>query len=495
MTVVTSKEAWELAKSMCEEYKSKREAEKKVNLVKEPAKDLSKAKKDPSRQVTEIDYQKHEQTVKEIERKEAEDEWARKAKENAEWCTLDHEHGPHCQRPRHGCSHDHQKEWQIYEKETQEKIKAADRFRMEGNDAYNKQNFGLAAVHYRKALLQFDYTFPEGKDEEQALNEVKLKTLLNLAACKVQQEDWPEVLTNCRLALEVDPRSVKAYYRMGQAHLATDNFQLAKDVLMSAYDVEPKNPDVLRALKTLKEKQISYKTKTKFVFKEMSNAEGNERKEEPKNDASSKAAAEKERRETEERRKKELVENEDDESEEDEEEEEEDVNKRPSLLPNAHEEAKPAKEKPTVKEEPVSTEPIPTNSVTQEPKGEDSSDDDALIGMPKPKAAVTAPQTKIAEALPAPSKASNVGSAAAGQPESAASSEGLRQRRPASMASSSKAESEQAEPEQAAAAKPEDDVDDDGAEKLMQTVGKIVAVLGVVSVMLGLVLAYQLSRS
>ena len=38
-----------------------------------------------------------------------------------------------------------------------------------------------------------------------------------------------------------------------------------------------------------------------FVFKEMSNAEGDERKEEPKNDASGKAAAEKERRETEER--------------------------------------------------------------------------------------------------------------------------------------------------------------------------------------------------
>merc|ERR1719472_500877 len=101
---------------------------------------------------------------------------------------------------------------------------------------------------------------------------------------------------------------------MGQAHLAADNFQLAKDVLMSAYDIEPKNPDVLRALKTLKEKQISYKTKTKFVFKEMSNAEGDERKEEPKNDEES--DAEEERREHEERLRREQEVQEEDENEE-----------------------------------------------------------------------------------------------------------------------------------------------------------------------------------
>ena len=53
-----------------------------------------------------------------------------------------------------GCSHDHQKEIAIYEKPTADKIAAADRFRLEGNDAYKDQNFGLASVQYRKALVQ-----------------------------------------------------------------------------------------------------------------------------------------------------------------------------------------------------------------------------------------------------------------------------------------------------------------------------------------------------
>ncbi len=58
------------------------------------------------------------------------------------------------QRARPGCSHDHRKEIEIYEKPTEEKIKAAERFRQEGNEAYRKKNMGLASVQYRKALLQ-----------------------------------------------------------------------------------------------------------------------------------------------------------------------------------------------------------------------------------------------------------------------------------------------------------------------------------------------------
>lgn len=168
-----------------------------------------------------------------------------------------------------GCSHDHQKEWAIYEKSTDEKIKAADRFREEGNEAYRKHNYGLAAVHYRKALLQFDYTFPEGDEEEKRMEAVKVPCLLNLAACKCQQEDWDEVLTHCRLALEINPRLVKAYYRIGLAHLARDNFDEAKDALMTAHEIEPKNNDVLGALKRLKENIDNYKVRQKEVFREM----------------------------------------------------------------------------------------------------------------------------------------------------------------------------------------------------------------------------------
>merc|ERR1719188_1272155 len=240
--VSTTLEAYKLARKLCDDYDKRRYLEKEMNKVKEKKeKPKSESAEGPSRTVTEIDYKKHERTVEELKRQEKEEERVKKAQDASLWCTLDHEHGPQCRRPVGGCSHDHQKEWAIYEKSTEEKIKAADRFRQEGNEAYRKHNYGLAAVHYRKALLQFDYTFVEGEEEEKAVDAVKVPCLLNLAACKCQQEEWDEVLTQCRLALEINPRLVKAYYRTGLAHSARDHFDLAKDALMSAYEIEPKN--------------------------------------------------------------------------------------------------------------------------------------------------------------------------------------------------------------------------------------------------------------
>lgn len=272
-TVTTSVQAYELARKLVGEYDVRKRREKEMNVKKEAKKkqedDAAKSGEGPSRTVTQIDYGKHERTIKELDRQEKEERFQRKKEEASQWCTLDHEHGPNCRRPIGGCSHDHQKEWAIYEKSTEEKIKAADRFREEGNEAYRKHNYGLAAVHYRKALLQFDYTFPEGEEEEKQVDAVKVPCLLNLAACKCQQEQWDEVLTHCRLALEINPRSVKAYYRTGLAHLARDNFDEAREALMTAHEIEPKNAEVLGALKRLKETMANYKVRRKEVFREM----------------------------------------------------------------------------------------------------------------------------------------------------------------------------------------------------------------------------------
>eukprot|EP00928_Gymnodinium_smaydae_P036297 TRINITY_DN25389_c0_g3_i1.p1 TRINITY_DN25389_c0_g3~~TRINITY_DN25389_c0_g3_i1.p1 ORF type:complete len:559 (-),score=133.76 TRINITY_DN25389_c0_g3_i1:268-1830(-) len=263
----TSLVAYQLAKKLTDEYEGRRKKEKEMNLRK--TKEVKPSTGGVTRQVTEIDYQKHEKTVAELQRQEEEEEFNRKQIEASRWCKIDHVHGPECKQQAMGCSHDHQKEWQIYDKSTEEKLDAAKRFREEGNEAFRKQNYGLAAVHYRKALLQFDYTFGNGEEEERKIEEAKLPCLLNLAACKCQQEEWDEVLTQCRLALEINPRSVKAYFRRGIAYLNRDQFDLARDALESAYEIEPHNPDVRNTWNQLQKRIASYKKRTKDVSKEM----------------------------------------------------------------------------------------------------------------------------------------------------------------------------------------------------------------------------------
>ena len=56
---------------------------------------------------------------------------------------------------------------------------------------------------------------------------MKLSCHLNLAAAKLQLEEYEEVLTQCRLALVVDSEKIKALYRRGLAHLALDEFPKA----------------------------------------------------------------------------------------------------------------------------------------------------------------------------------------------------------------------------------------------------------------------------
>lgn len=62
---------------------------------------------------------------------------------------------------------------------------------------------------------------------------------------------------------------MKAYYRQGLAHLARDDFELAKDALMSAHEIEPANKEVLASLQQLKTKMETYKIRRRDVAKEM----------------------------------------------------------------------------------------------------------------------------------------------------------------------------------------------------------------------------------
>eukprot|EP00397_Hematodinium_sp_SG-2012_P046972 GEMP01053253.1.p1 GENE.GEMP01053253.1~~GEMP01053253.1.p1 ORF type:complete len:395 (+),score=90.24 GEMP01053253.1:51-1235(+) len=258
----TSMAGFQFALQLKEQHEKQLEVQKNQNKTDLPeiAKDS-----DSKRHVGEIDYAKHEQTIKNLEREEELAEREEKARDAATWCPLDHEHGPNCIRPRGDCSHNHQKEIAIYERPTEDKIKAAKQFREAGNKLYKEENYGLAAVEYRKGLLQYDYTFPEGDEEIFAVDNAKLALHLNMAACKIQLDDYNEALIHCRCACQIDPNSCKALYRRGIALMGKLEFSEAKTSFLEALDVEPHNAAVHTALMELKAKIVEYEAKTKKV--------------------------------------------------------------------------------------------------------------------------------------------------------------------------------------------------------------------------------------
>ena len=95
----TSREAFELAQEFCKAFELKENiAKAKAERSQRDSKPLTSNSNNERRQVTQINYGKHEDTVKELEQQEKEETRIRKQLEAAN------------RPPNQGCSHDHQKE-------------------------------------------------------------------------------------------------------------------------------------------------------------------------------------------------------------------------------------------------------------------------------------------------------------------------------------------------------------------------------------------------
>ncbi|CEM16918.1 unnamed protein product [Vitrella brassicaformis CCMP3155] len=234
--------------------KAKATANQARDVLSDPS--LSASPADPLRQVTDINYQKFDRMAKSLTDAEKAEEEAKQMKAMA-------------QRQMLSCSHDHSKERQIYEKPTEEKIKAAERFREEGNIAFRNRNYGLAATHYRRALVQFDYTFPETEEDKKWMESVQLACHLNFAATKLHMREFDDVRTHTRLALDIDPNNVKAFFRRGTASMKEDKYEEAASDFSQALKLEPNNREVQQALLALQQKQRHYQQQSKKVITKM----------------------------------------------------------------------------------------------------------------------------------------------------------------------------------------------------------------------------------
>ena len=63
-----------------------------------------------------------------------------------------------------GCSRDHSKEIDIYEKPYEEKVDRIRAMKEKGNEAFQKGNFEESTYYYAQALLIFYYLIPETKE-------------------------------------------------------------------------------------------------------------------------------------------------------------------------------------------------------------------------------------------------------------------------------------------------------------------------------------------
>lgn len=111
-----------------------------------------------------------------------------------------------------GCSHDHAQEQRVYDLPINTKLRACAVYRRMGNQYFKEGAYGRAVERYRRALIYYEYAFPEpsaGMDEqavlqqEVALCRVRLAALLNTCACMLKLKQWEEAVSYAHQALAI----------------------------------------------------------------------------------------------------------------------------------------------------------------------------------------------------------------------------------------------------------------------------------------------------
>ena len=121
-------------------------------------------------------------------------------------------------------------------------LHVASEHKAEGNAEFHKSNFSSAFGEYKQALATIHHlSYPQVQAQFPDLAE-QLKQLLvsihsNMAACKLLQKAFDDVILHTNLVLELDPHNVKGLVRRGKAYAAKGETALALIDLLRAREL------------------------------------------------------------------------------------------------------------------------------------------------------------------------------------------------------------------------------------------------------------------
>ena len=128
-------------------------------------------------------------------------------------------------------------------------------------------------------MLTLNHVFKNEKIDEQKfmklVKDIQIPCLLNLSACHLKLEsNYEDVISHCNNVLKIDAENVKAYYRRALAYSKLKNFDLAKQDLAIARQLDPDDPLLIQAQQSVKNSEntrneISFSIRTligKLIF-------------------------------------------------------------------------------------------------------------------------------------------------------------------------------------------------------------------------------------
>ncbi|KAH9611084.1 hypothetical protein KSS87_018987 [Heliosperma pusillum] len=122
-----------------------------------------------------------------------------------------------------------------------------------GNDFFRQNLFESAGGCYDMACRLLCYTLKTMDDFDiESVVELAISLNLNLAACANKLEEYEAAKKCCSLVLSSIPKNAKALFRSALAFMKTNMLLEAQSDLEIASMLEPKNKDILREMKVVK---------------------------------------------------------------------------------------------------------------------------------------------------------------------------------------------------------------------------------------------------
>ena len=132
-----------------------------------------------------------------------------------------------------------------------ERMAKAEEGKTAGTALFKQSQWAAARDAYSDG---FDYVrLLELPEQLRQAADIRLSLANNLAMCCLKTEEFGKAVAYANKALDVDPENVKAIYRRGQGHFGCRDYEEAKNDLLRACKLDPKNKPMRKVLAEYKE--------------------------------------------------------------------------------------------------------------------------------------------------------------------------------------------------------------------------------------------------
>ncbi|CAN7060597.1 unnamed protein product [Brassica oleracea var. botrytis] len=153
----------------------------------------------------------------------------------------------------------------------EERIGAADRRKMDGNNLFKEEKLEEAMQQYEMAIAYMgdDFMFQlYGKYQDMALA-VKNPCHLNMAACLIKLKRYDEAIGHCNIVLTEEEKNPKALFRRGKAKAELGQMDSAREDFRKAQKYAPDDNAIRRELRAIAEQEKAVYQKQKEMYKGM----------------------------------------------------------------------------------------------------------------------------------------------------------------------------------------------------------------------------------